>query len=41
MRHLVVRTGYHTDEMMIIFVTNGKSGHKNAVVEKILDAFLM
>lgn len=24
MRHLVVRTGYHTDEMMIIFVTNGK-----------------
>ena len=28
MRHLVVRTGYHTDEMMIIFVTNGKSGHK-------------
>ena len=39
MRHLVVRTGYHTDEMMIIFVTNGKSGHKNAVVEKILDAF--
>ena len=22
-RHLVVRTGYHTDEMMVIFVTNG------------------
>lgn len=40
MRHLVVRTGYHTDEMMIIFVTNGKKwSQKNAVVEKILDAF--
>ncbi len=40
MRHLVVRTGYHTDEMMIIFVTNGKKWpQKNAVVEKILDAF--
>lgn len=31
MRHLVIRTGYHTDEIMVIFVTNGKK-FKNANV---------
>ena len=40
MRHLVVRTGYHTDEMMVIFVTNGKK-FKNAdvLVQKLISAY--
>ena len=34
MRHLVVRTGYHTDEMMIIFVTNGKVATKMLLLRR-------
>ncbi|EHJ09114.1 23S rRNA (uracil(1939)-C(5))-methyltransferase RlmD [Staphylococcus simiae] len=40
LRHLVVRTGYHTDDMMVIFVTNGKK-FKNAevIINALLEAF--
>lgn len=40
MRHLVIRTGHHTDELMVIFVTNGsKLKHANQLVEKLTQAF--
>lgn len=40
LRHLVVRTGYHTDELMIIFVTNGKKFKQaNAIIEQLLQQF--
>lgn len=39
-RHLVVRTGHHTNEMMVIFVTNGKKfKHSEMLVEKLKNAF--
>lgn len=40
MRHLVIRTGHHTNELMVIFVTNGsKLKHANQLVEKSTQAF--
>ncbi|UDI77926.1 23S rRNA (uracil(1939)-C(5))-methyltransferase RlmD [Staphylococcus taiwanensis] len=40
MRHLVIRTGHHTNELMVIFVTNGsKLKHANQLVEKLTQAF--
>lgn len=40
MRHVVIRTGHHSDDLMIIFVTNGKK-FKQAptIIEKLLEAF--
>lgn len=39
-RHLVVRTGYHTDEMMVIFVTNGNQfKHADVLVQKLISTF--
>ncbi|WP_367009224.1 23S rRNA (uracil(1939)-C(5))-methyltransferase RlmD [Staphylococcus capitis subsp. urealyticus] len=40
MRHLVIRTGYHTDEIMVIFVTNGKKfKNANVLVQKLISEF--
>lgn len=40
MRHLVIRTGYHSDEIMVIFVTNGKKfKNANVLVQKLISEF--
>ena len=40
LRHLVIRTGYYTDEMMVIFVTNGKHFRDASIlVEKLKQTF--
>lgn len=40
MRHVVIRTGYHSDDLMIIFVTNGnKIKQVNNLVAELLEAF--
>ena len=40
MRHLVIRTGYHTDEIIVIFVTNGKKfKNANVLVQKLISEF--
>lgn len=40
LRHLVIRTGHYTDEIMVIFVTNGsKFKHANMLVEQLKQAF--
>ncbi|MCE5090960.1 23S rRNA (uracil(1939)-C(5))-methyltransferase RlmD [Staphylococcus devriesei] len=40
LRHLVIRTGHYTDEIMVIFVTNGsKFKQANILVEKLNKAF--
>ncbi|MCU6361361.1 hypothetical protein KW813_23715, partial [Enterobacter quasiroggenkampii] len=37
MRHLVIRTGYHTDEIMVIVVTNSKKfKNANLLVQKLM-----
>ena len=40
MRHVVIRTGHHSGELMVVFVTNGKKFKQSAImVEKLLTAF--
>ncbi|BGE82034.1 23S rRNA (uracil(1939)-C(5))-methyltransferase RlmD [Staphylococcus petrasii] len=40
LRHLVIRTGHYTDEMMVIFVTNGsKFKQAQLLVEKLTNTF--
>lgn len=40
LRHLVIRTGYYTDEIMVIFVTNGKKFKQaNQFVQILKEAF--
>ncbi|PNZ70804.1 23S rRNA (uracil(1939)-C(5))-methyltransferase RlmD [Staphylococcus croceilyticus] len=40
LRHLVIRTGHYTDEMMVIFVTNGsKFKQTKLLVEKLTQTF--
>lgn len=40
LRHLMVRIGVHTGEMMIVLVTNGKKlPHKDMLISKIREAF--
>ncbi|MCJ1661801.1 23S rRNA (uracil(1939)-C(5))-methyltransferase RlmD [Staphylococcus sp. NRL 16/872] len=40
LRHLVIRTGHYTDEMMVIFVTNGaKFKQAHLLVEKLTQTF--
>lgn len=40
MRHVVIRTGHHSGELMVVFVTNVKKFKQSAImVEKLLTAF--
>ncbi|MGO3050770.1 23S rRNA (uracil(1939)-C(5))-methyltransferase RlmD [Staphylococcus casei] len=40
MRHVVIRTGHHSGELMVVFVTNGKKFKQSGIiVEKLLTAF--
>ncbi|SFX18937.1 23S rRNA (uracil1939-C5)-methyltransferase [Thermoactinomyces sp. DSM 45891] len=40
LRHLMVRIGVHTNEIMVVFVTNGKKlPHKEILISKIREAF--
>ena len=40
MRHVVIRTGHHTRELMVIFVTNGKKfKQSDLLVQKLVKAF--
>lgn len=40
MRHVVIRTGHHSRELMVIFVTNGrKFKQSDLLVQKLIDTF--
>ncbi|RIP33104.1 23S rRNA (uracil(1939)-C(5))-methyltransferase RlmD [Staphylococcus gallinarum] len=40
MRHVVIRTGHYTGDLMVIFVTNGKKfKHSDIITQKLVEAF--
>lgn len=40
LRHLVIRTGYYSDDKMVVFVTNGKNFQQASIlVEKLKETF--
>ncbi len=40
LRHIIIRTGYETDEVMVTFVTNTKDlPHSNKLIEKLTEKF--
>ena len=40
MRHVVIRTGHYTGDLMVIFVTNGKKFKQSDIMtQKLIEAF--